>query len=52
MSEPKELRAEADRLYAQALSTENLDQRLKIVLRALDLDVEAEVVERHHRAAA
>src|SRR5262249_32200733 len=34
---PKELRAEADKLYAEARDTENLDQRLRIVLRALEL---------------
>jgi len=47
---PKELRAEADKLYAEARDTENLDQRLRIVLRALELDVEAEVVERCDRS--
>lgn len=52
MSAPKQLRAEADKLYAKALDTENLEQRLKIVLRALELDVEAEVIERHDQAAA
>src|SRR5262249_11476321 len=38
MWKSRELRAEADKLYAKARDTENLDQRLRIVLRALELD--------------
>jgi len=52
MSESEELRAEADKLYAKARDAENLDERLKIVLCALELDVKAEVVADRDRAAA
>jgi hypothetical protein len=52
MLQPEELRAEADKLYAKARDTVDLDQRLKVVLRALELDVAAEVAERDTPAAA
>jgi hypothetical protein len=47
MSEPAVFKATADKLYANARHTENPDQRLKIILRALELDVAALIVERH-----
>jgi hypothetical protein len=52
MSDPKELRAEAEELYAKAREQENLDERLHIVLQALELEVKADVTERHDSAAA
>jgi hypothetical protein len=52
VTKPKELRAEADKLRAKARDTKNLEQRLKIMLRAVELDVEAEVVDRCVLAAA
>ena len=52
MLQSEELRAEADKLYAKARDTADLNQRLKIVLRALELDVAAKVAERGTPAAA
>ncbi len=52
MSRPEELRAEAGQLYATARETKDLNERLKIVLRALELELAADVAERHDRAAA
>jgi hypothetical protein len=52
MSDPKELKAEAEELYAKAREVESLDERLNIILRALELEMKADVTARHERAVA
>jgi hypothetical protein len=42
----EDLRAEADKLYALAGSIKNGDERLVVILRALELETEADVIER------
>ena len=52
MSDPTELRAEAEELYAKARQVENRDERLNIILRALELEMKADLTARHERAVA
>lgn len=46
MSRVEELRAEAQKLYAKASEITHGDERLVVILRALELDTEADVLER------
>jgi hypothetical protein len=45
MSRAEELRAQAQRLYEEAVKVTNGDERLIFVLRALELQTEAEKLE-------
>lgn len=46
MSRIVDLRAEAQKLYEQALKIKDGDERLVLILRAMELDTEADVLER------
>jgi hypothetical protein len=46
MSRIADLRAEAQKLYEQALKIKDGDERLALILRAMELDTEADVLER------
>ena len=46
MPSPDELRAQAKELYDQADKIRNADERLPVVLRALELELDADALER------
>lgn len=46
MSRVEDLRAQAQQLYEQALKIKDGDERLVIILRAMELETEADVLER------
>jgi hypothetical protein len=46
MNRIEDLRAEAQQLYEQALKIKDGDERLAFILRAMELDTEADVLER------
>ena len=51
MTSAEELRAKAMQLYEQADKTEDATERLGYVLRALELETDADVMEREQLAA-
>jgi hypothetical protein len=52
MSRGEELRAEAQRLYAEAAKIRHGEERLIVVLRAMELEAEADMLERPNAPAA
>ncbi len=52
MAKPDELRAKARELYDQADKIDNPDERLPVVLRALECEMEADALEREDETLA
>jgi hypothetical protein len=50
MPSPEDLRAQAKDLYDQAHQVDDLEERLPYVLRALELEVDADAIEGHDEA--
>jgi hypothetical protein len=48
MGRVEDLRAEAQKLYAEAANIRNGDDRLVVILRAMELETKADTLERHN----